>query len=381
MKLVMGVVGLYAGIGGFELGFQAAGYDPILLADSDEYCRALLETRFPNARVEGDVRDIRSLPKNTEVVTAGFPCQNLSMAGDKSGMNGGKTGDVTHMFQLLRRGARPTLAIENVNFMLHVQRGTAMAELVRELEGLGYEWAYRVVNSMAFGLPQRRRRVFLVASQTVDPRDVLFADEASPIERPKPSLHRPIGFYWTEGRSGWGAAVDSVPPLKVASTVGIPSMPAVLFPDGEVLTPSIEACEKLQGFEAGWTELAYDVRRSPRWRMVGNAVSVPAAKWLASRIRQPGRFLPLESKEVESGSSWPRAAFGGNGKIFAVDVSDRPIHERVPSISEMRDASWKPLSYRALNGFISRAEAGSLRFPTGFLETLKKAKKLAASSR
>ena len=380
MKPAMGVVGLYAGIGGFELGFQAAGYDPLLLADSDDHCRALLQTRFPAARIEGDVRDIRSLPGNTEVVTAGFPCQNLSMAGDKSGIGGGKTGDVAHMFELLRRGERPTLAIENVNFMLHVQRGAAMTELVHELEGLGYEWAYRVVDSMAFGLPQRRRRVYLVASQTVDPRDVLFADEANSIEQPKPSIDQPIGFYWTEGRSGWGAAADSVPPLKVASTLGIPSMPAVLFPDGQVLMPSIEACERLQGFEIGWTDLSYDVRRSPRWRMVGNAVSVPAAKWLANRIRNPGRLLPLSVSEMESGSSWPKAAFGGKGKVFAVKASDWPVHDHAPSISELRDTSWKPLSFRALNGFISRAESGSLRFPAGFLEKLKEARESVSPS-
>src|SRR5690606_24610207 len=146
-------------------------------------------------------------------------------------------------------------------------------------------WAYRVVNTMAFGLPQRRRRVFLVASRDLDPRGVLLADEAGASFARVPNLDNPIGFYWTEGRTGVGTTVDGIPPLKIASTVGIPSMPAVLFPDGKVLTPGIEACERLQGFPAGWTDLDFGEHRSPRWRMVGNAVSVPAATWLARRIK------------------------------------------------------------------------------------------------
>src|SRR5687768_11813132 len=100
----MAVVGLYAGIGGFELGFQAAGFEPLLLADKDEHCRQVLSAHFENARIEGDVRDLGELPSETSIVTAGFPCQNLSMAGDKEGLRGTKSGDVQHMFDLLARG-------------------------------------------------------------------------------------------------------------------------------------------------------------------------------------------------------------------------------------------------------------------------------------
>jgi DNA (cytosine-5)-methyltransferase 1 len=370
----MAVVGLYAGIGGFELGFQAAGYEPLLLADSDEHCQTLLEARFKKVRIEGDVGAIDALPANTQIVTAGFPCQNLSMAGDKAGIHGRKSGDVRHMFELLEQGQRPTLAIENVYFMLHVQRGAAMSELIRMIEALGYSWAYRVVNTLAFGLPQRRRRVFLIASKDIDPRQVLFADEVGPPPATLATLDHPIGFYWTEGRTGVGTTVDGVPPLKIASTVGIPSMPAVLFPDGNVLTPGIEACERLQGFPPGWTDFEYGVRRSPRWRMVGNAVSVPAATWLAGRVRAPGDMLELPVRALEKDRPWPTAAFGSKDGWFAVDASEFPVRLPSPSIETFRDDSWKPLSARALRGFIARAEKGGLRFPGGFLDALRVAR-------
>lgn len=368
----MSLVGLYAGIGGFELGFQAAGFHPLLLADKDEHCRRLLGSRFPGVVIKGDVADLEKLPRGTRVVTAGFPCQNLSMAGDKAGIGGKKSGDIRHLFELLQFGG-PTLAIENVNFMLHLEKGSAMARLVRDVEELGYRWAYRVVNTMAFGLPQRRRRVFFVASMATDPRKILFADEAGAPQKKLPSIDQPIGFYWTEGRKGVGTTVDGIPPLKIASGVGIPSAPAVLFPDGEVLTPSIEACERLQGFQAGWTDIPFECKRSPRWSMVGNAVSVPAAIWLADRIKNPGEILDLEIHRLEPGDAWPSAAFGEEGMRHAVVVSEFPLGLEPPSIERFRDSHWKPLSARALKGFVGRAKEGGLRFPTGFLQALERA--------
>lgn len=367
------VVGLYAGIGGFELGFEGLGHRPIALADKDEHCRTVLSQRFPTAKIEADVADLAEIPASARIVTAGFPCQNLSMAGDKSGLSGSKSGDIRHLFELLRLGDRPTLAIENVYFMLHLGRGAAMQSLVAEMEALGYDWAYRVVNTTSFGLPQRRRRVFLIASTTLDPREVLFADEAGATTKPVPNIDRPIGFYWTEGRRGMGLAVDGIPPLKVASGIGIPSTPAVLFPDGDVLTPSIEACEALQGFPRGWTDLKFGTKRSPRWAMVGNAVSVPAARWLAGRLDAPGEMLPLPTHRLSAGATWPDAAYGNADGQFAVEASERPSNVIAPSIETFRDASWKPLSARALRGYLSRAREGGLRFPEGFLDALNQA--------
>ncbi|WP_449396974.1 DNA cytosine methyltransferase [Devosia riboflavina] len=369
----MRMVGLYAGIGGFELGFENLGHRPMVLADKDEHCRLVLGKRFANSTIEADVADLVDIPASAQVVTAGFPCQNLSMAGDKSGLSGSKSGDIRHLFELLRLGGRPTLAIENVYFMLHLDRGAAMKSLVNDLEALGYSWAYRVVNTTSFGLPQRRRRVFLVASTTLDPREVLFADECGAAAKSVPNIDRPIGFYWTEGRFGMGLAVDGIPPLKVASGLGIPSAPAVLFPDGEVLTPSIESCEALQGFPRGWTDLNYSTKRSPRWSMVGNAVSVPAARWLAGRLGAPGEMLTLPSRPLADESRWPDAAYGSSDGHFAVDASERPLCVTAPSIEAFRDGSWKPLSTRALRGYLSRAHAGGLRFPEGFLDALQNA--------
>lgn len=372
----MPVSGLFAGIGGFELAFSRASIEANLLVECDPAARSVLATRFSNTELQEDVSNLNHLPASTRIVTAGFPCQNLSMAGDKSGLGGVKSSVVNKLFQLLAKSRVPIVVIENVYFMLQLDHGEAMQRLVTEFEEIGYEWAYRVLDSMGFGLPQRRRRVYFVASTDVDPRTILFADETVPIPTSeKPSLGKPLGFYWTEGRSGIGLTVDGIPPLKVGSSLGIPSAPAVLFPDGEVLMPSIDTCERLQGFPSGWTMTDNQRTRTknPGWRMVGNAVSVPVAQWVAERINLPGAVLDFQRVPFQECRRWPDAAWNvGDGRVGVI-ASDKPIETRTPSIAEFRDCAWTRLSSRALDGFIRRAIEGGLWVPDGFLQALRKA--------
>lgn len=377
----MSVVGLFAGIGGFEAGFAQADYDPIMLVDNDRQARAVLKARFRGTELRGDVMKLKGLPSGTSIVTAGFPCQDLSMAGSKSGIHGTKSGVVERMLTLLSNGRVPTVVIENVYFMLHLNGGHAMRWLVEQLEDIGYRWAYRVLDTMGFGLPHRRRRVYLVASREVDPRRVLFADETPvPAERAPNVGADPLGFYWTEGRSGVGFTVDGIPPLKVGSAIGIPSAPAVLFPDGEVLMPSLEACERLQGFTEGWTDVFGRPREARcRWRLVGNAVSVPVAAWVAKRLKSPGTILDVQTEPLVGNHKWPRAACSIGSERVAVDVGDRPIELPTPSISSFRERSWTRLSERALSGFTSRAEEGNLHMPDGFLDAIRDAPRKSSS--
>lgn len=379
----MSVTGLFSGIGGFELAFQRAGFESELLVEIDPSAASVLKARFPEAELRGDVLDLEDLPASTTILTAGFPCQNLSMAGDKSGISGPKSGIVRKMFDLIERSRVPTVVVENVYFMLQLDSGKAMQWMVSRFEKLGYAWAYRVLDSMGFGLPQRRRRVYFVASLELDPRTVLFADDMARLETPEMDLTRPLGFYWTEGRSGIGLTVDAIPPLKVGSSLGIVSPPAVLFPDGEVLIPSISACEQLQGYIPGWTESADTAgsKRNSRWRLVGNAVSVPVAQWVAQRIKMPGEILDFPRVPDRKRRSWPDAAWNvGEGRVD-VTASDQPVLVHRPSIAELRDSTWSRLSERALSGFIGRAVAGKLRTPEGFLDALRGADRKVLSSR
>lgn len=196
---------------------------------------------------------------------------------------------------------------------------------------------------------------------------VLFADDAG---EPDPDRYRDdaFGFYSTEGLRGLGWAQDAVPTLKGGSTIGIPSPPAIWLPGAEpgrkLVWPRIEDAEALQGLPRGWTAAASDGKRDgDRWKMLGNAVTVGVAEWVASRIAQPGDDEAV--REPLTGHPWPSAAAGEAGKRWRVAVSEYPILKPYQHLLDVVDAhKATPLTYRAAAGFLDRLERGNLgRYP------------------
>jgi DNA (cytosine-5)-methyltransferase 1 len=374
-RLNLAVGGLFAGIGGFEEGFRRLGHHPGFLCESDPMARRVLERHFPGVPVVHDVRELDSV-RNCAVITAGFPCQDLSQVGRTEGINGNNSGLVKEVFRLLRcagDGVR-WLILENVPFMLHLHKGAAIREITRTLDRLGWRWAYRTLDSRAFGLPQRRRRFFLVASRTEDPRPVLLGQDAG--ERVIANRgRRSCGFYWTEGHRGLGWAIDSVPPLKGGSGVAIPSPPAIWSPPRRTFfLPSIEDAERLQGFTSGWTQPACEdgADESKRWRLVGNAVSVPVAAWLAGRLLKRATYDVADDVDLARGEPWPEAAWHVDGRLAASKVSSWPIATPGSHLATFLEHESKPLSLKAAAGFLARLEHSTLRRDEQFVEDLRR---------
>jgi DNA (cytosine-5)-methyltransferase 1 len=363
------VAGLFAGIGGIELGLARSGHASKLLCEIDDAACAVLEKRFPGIPLHRDVRTLESLPRDVDLLTAGFPCQDLSQAGMTRGIAGDKSGLIGEVLTLLNKRRIPWVLIENVPFMLQLGGGRALDVIVSELERLGYHWAYRVVDSRAFGLPQRRQRVFLLATTVGDPRNVLLVDDVGEQQDPRPSRRRSYGFYWTEGLRGLGTAIDAVPTLKGGSTVGIPSPPAIVLPrSNRVVTPDIRDAERLQGFETDWTLPASEVSRraGTRWKLVGNAVTVNVALWIGRRLRSPGTYDSADDPPLVLRRSWPEAAWNvGRGRHRSV-VSRWPQAMEHPPIHEFLQYEPAHLSARATAGFLARLSRSALWRPTWF---------------
>ncbi len=389
LRSFMKVVGLFAGIGGLELGLARAGHDCLLFSENWPLAARVLAARFPDTPNAGDVASLRALPGETELVAAGFPCQDLSQAGRTQGIGGRKSSLVEHVFRLLDETRAPHALLENVSFMLSLDRGRAMARLVSAFEERGYRWAYRVVNTLAF-LPQRRERVLFLASRAADPADSLLVDEAAPRPRATALGTHAHGFYWTEGVRGLGWAPDCVPTLKNGSTLGIASPPAILLPGGRVVTPDIRDAERLQGFPPDWTAPAEALGRANwRWSLIGNAVSAPVAEWIGGRLEAPGRYDPArDGAALEEGARWPRAARCDGDRRFGVEISAFPVWREREPLHLFLDYPGKPLSERAAAGFLTRTERAKLRFEPGFreavaahLKSMRAVPALAAASR
>lgn len=374
------VAGLFAGIGGLDVGFEDLGHETLMMSEWDPAAQAVLQARFPHVRLEGDVRDLRALPR-VDLVTGGFPCQDISQAGTREGLLGSRSGLVWEFFRLVEKAKPEFFLLENVANLLSIKSGTVMRQLLLAVEELGFKWAYRLVDTRGFGLPQRRQRVLILASRSdVKPELVLHRMSVSPVVRDEPIdplCAAAYGFYWTEGKRGVGWTTDAVPTIKGGSGLGIPSPPAV-YVNGKdfVGTPTIQDAERLQGFAAGWTDVELEgrpLRPGLRWRLVGNAVSVPISKWLGEELAEPSindRDLSSEAVPIRMDRPLPRSAFGSAGAWWEVSTSLHVAEERHTPILEFLNDPLKPLSQRALDGYLNRARQTTRRIPASFLQSL-----------
>jgi DNA (cytosine-5)-methyltransferase 1 len=166
----MKVGSLFAGIGGFDLGFERAGFEVAWCVEWDKNAQAVLRKRFPNAQVYGDIREVDpDKLERVDIICGGFPCQDLSVAGKRAGLAGERSGLFHDAMRIVRQLRPSVLILENVPGLLSSNRGLDFATVLREV-GEGWDCAevgWRVLDSQYFGVAQRRRRVFIVAGSRV----------------------------------------------------------------------------------------------------------------------------------------------------------------------------------------------------------------------
>lgn len=157
---------LFTGIGGFDLGFERAGFRTLWQVEIEKFPRRVLRTHFPRAKRFRDVRrcGARNLAP-VDCITAGVPCQDVSVAGKRAGLAGKRTGLFYEFARILRELRPAWFVFENVPGLLSSNSGRDFGEILRVLMvECGYGVAWRVLDSRYFGVAQRRRRVFIVGS-------------------------------------------------------------------------------------------------------------------------------------------------------------------------------------------------------------------------
>lgn len=155
------VISLFAGIGGFDLAFERAGFEVVACVEIDKNCRELLASKFSSAVIHDDVTTAgaHNLPP-CDIITYGFPCQDLSVAGRREGLQGERSGLFYEAMRIIDE-LKPTWALwENVPGLLSSQNGRDLANVLLRLAESNYYGCVRRLDSQWFGVAQRRRRLF-----------------------------------------------------------------------------------------------------------------------------------------------------------------------------------------------------------------------------
>ncbi|WOQ69550.1 DNA (cytosine-5-)-methyltransferase [Microbacterium limosum] len=327
------VASFFAGIGGFDLGFEAAGFRTVFQSEIDPYCNVILEQEWPHIARNKDIKELSvdDIPR-ADIWCAGFPCQDVSLARarPRDGLRGARSG-LFYDFAALLGDARPgTVILENVPGLLNSHEGRDFGIVIQTLVELGYGVAWRILNSKHFGVPQSRRRVYIVGCYNDPGRaaQILFEPERgeghlekgrksesstlSPfMERAEPSGR--LRNHRSHKQLIGSSAEIFVPKLSfcISATTGRHtgtdwSRTYVAYHDRvRRLVPA--EVEGLQGFPDGWTvpkgtSVGEDLD-SRRYHALGNAVSVPVITWLAERVKATATLSNLYPGAIAQSSA------------------------------------------------------------------------------
>lgn len=314
---------LFDGIGGWLLAAQHAGVTPIWASEIEPFPCSVTARHFPNVKQLGDITQIDpDTLTPVDIICAGSPCQDLSIAGKRKGLNGERSGLFRTAVDLVRRmrertaGKYPRFFVwENVPGAFSSNRGMDFQAVLEEIgeskipmpqgnrwatAGLvqcpGAEIAWRVLDAQYWGVPQRRRRIFLVADFAADGRcagEILFEPEGMCWD---PETGKGAGKETAGGTADCAriAVYDMthadevmrpvkdgiVPTLNARMGTGGNQVPVVLT-EGKVRRLTLTECERLQGLEDGYTDGGSD---TARYKALGNGMAQPCADYVIRRI-------------------------------------------------------------------------------------------------
>ena len=287
---------LFAGIGGFDLGFERAGLETIWQVEIDDYCRKVLEKYFPNAERFKDIRECGAHNLGpVDIISGGFPCVDISNAGKQAGIEGERSGLWNEMLRIVCELQPSFVVVENVAALL----GRGLGRVLGDLAESGYDAEWDCLPAAPFGAPHQRDRVFIVAYTRREQRELQpqrgtrIPYSAKPADDgEKESVADPAGERTRAIPAGQGAERQREADLDGCSE-------EMAYADGERLPRSranriftqqsfIESC----GQASEWWATEPDVgrvahgipARVDRLRGLGNAVVPQIAEWLARRI-------------------------------------------------------------------------------------------------
>jgi DNA (cytosine-5)-methyltransferase 1 len=182
-------VSLFAGIGGFDLAMERNDINVVASVEIDKNCNKVLAKHFPNTKQFNDITEVKGsdligagFTPSKGIITGGFPCQDLSVAGKRAGLAGTRSGLFWEAARIVDETQSEYFVIENVPGLLTSNSGADFAVVLGTMADLGYSVAWRVLDAQYFNVPQRRKRVFIVGRrdpESTSPSKILFNKTSS----------------------------------------------------------------------------------------------------------------------------------------------------------------------------------------------------------
>ena len=289
----MNFLDLFAGVGGFRLGMEAAGHECIGFCEIDKFARDSYKA-IHDTRGEIELHDITTVSNeliqsigHIDVICGGFPCQAFSIAGDRRGFEDTRG---TLFFEIARFASilRPRyIFLENVKGLLSHENGTTFETIISTMDGMGYDVEWQVLNSKDFGVPQNRERVFIIGHLRGECGRKVF-----PIDGQIKNINcvRQIGNMIQTSSYGGNPHRG-----RVYSPKGIsPSLncmggggrePKILIQGNKVRKLTPKECWRLQGFPDWSFERAAKVNsNSQLYKQAGNTVTVNVIEAIAKEL-------------------------------------------------------------------------------------------------
>lgn len=170
---------LFSGIGGFSLGLEKAGFKTIAFCEIESYPQQILKQHWPNVQIYEDVTDLTDERlradgfTNIRIITGGFPCQDLSVAGKQKGITAERSGLFFEVIRIISEVQPKYVILENVRNLLSGEKGAWFGTVLHELAKIGYDCEWNCIPASSIGAPHQRDRVWIVAYRQTDVTDTI----------------------------------------------------------------------------------------------------------------------------------------------------------------------------------------------------------------
>ena len=157
-------IDLFAGIGGFRLGFQNQGFECVFSSEADKHAKDMYSANFGDIPF-GDITkiDVNQIPK-FDILLGGFPCQPFSIAGHKKGFHDTRGTLFFDIVRIIQYHKPKVVVLENVKHFKNHDKGNTIKTVLSTLKDLGYKTSWKLLNAKDFGVPQNRERTIIIAS-------------------------------------------------------------------------------------------------------------------------------------------------------------------------------------------------------------------------